>query len=210
MKINIVAIEATPEEIDSSTVLADALARITGQAPADRGDDPHTVSAEDVEADDAAADLADAEAAETPAPTTPAAVPGVAGEGQAVVRGLLDHNPAGELFVQFLAETTSWPNVKAIGIKRKGHVPGTALDYSRYLRLRKQRSHFGGFAYVYAVDGLVNLRLTFASDAELAEIAPDAWLLEKGHREYRVSIRVTDESTLKQAVDLARMAYDRT
>jgi hypothetical protein len=187
MKINIVAIEATPEEIDSSTVLADALARITGQAPADRGDDPHTVSAEDVEADDAAADLADAEAAETPAP-----------------------NPAGELFVQFLAETTSWPNVKAIGIKRKGHVPGTALDYSRYLRLRKQRSHFGGFAYVYAVDGLVNLRLTFASDAELAEIAPDAWLLEKGHREYRVSIRVTDESTLKQAVDLARMAYDRT
>lgn len=210
MKINVISIEATPEEVDASTVLSKAFARLTGQPATDVRDHPQTVPAEDVDADDAAADRAAAEAAETPAPATPDAIPGVASEGQTTVHRLLEKNPASELFVEFVAETSSWPHVGVHGIKPKGHLPGTALDYSRYLRLRKHGSHFGGFAYAYAVDGLINLRLAFESDEELREIAPDAVRLHKGHREYRVNIRVSDESKLKQALELARMAYDAT
>ena len=206
MKIRTFEIEATAEELDSSSTLSDILTRLTGQPATDDG----SVPPRDVEADDAAADLAAAEATETAAPATPGAIPGVAEEGQHVVRGLLDRNPAGDLFVQFLAETNSWPNVKTLGIKSKGHLPGTSLDYSRYLRLRKTGSQFGGFAYVYAIDGLINLRLAFPSDKELAAIAPDSWRLAVGHRAYRVSIRITNESTLEQAIQLARQAYELT
>ena len=173
---------------------------------------PYTsgIPAEEVDADDAAAQQVAAEAAETPAPSTPDAVPGLAAEGQEVVRGLLDRNPAGELFVRFLAEATTWPSVKVHGIKPKGHTAGTPLDYSRYLRLRKQGSQFGGFACAYPANGYIHLRLNFSSEVERNAVAPDANLTPQGHREYGVEIYIRDESTLKQAVELAQRAYDLT
>ncbi|MDQ3592534.1 MAG: hypothetical protein M3386_06505, partial [Actinomycetota bacterium] len=164
-----------------------------------------TVTVEEVDADDAAAE----QAAETPA-ETPDAVPGVAAEGQATVRGLLDRNRAGDHFVRFLAETSGWPHVKVHGIKPTGHVTGTPLDYSRYLRVRKQGSQYGGFAYAFPENGNVSFRLNFATDDDKNAVAPDAELTPKGHREYGVKITITDDSTLKQALDLARQAYDRT
>jgi hypothetical protein len=63
------------------------------------------------------------------------------------------------------------------------------------------RSSFGGFAYVYAVDGTVNLRLAYDTDEELATVAPDAWRLHAGHREYRVNVNITDDETHNQAND---------
>ncbi|KQU68304.1 hypothetical protein [Phycicoccus sp. Root101] len=203
MKVRSFEIEATPQELDSSTTLNELLRRMAGQSVRDGAG----VAAEDAGSDDAAADLA------ATAPVTPArqdTIPGVDTEGQDAIRSLLDRNPAGDLFVQFLSETNGWQNVKTLGIKSKGHLLGTPLDYSRYLRLRKTGSQFGGFAYVYAQDGLINLRLAFTSDEELAAIAPDAWRLAVGHREYRVNIRITNESTLGQALRLARQAYDLT
>jgi hypothetical protein len=126
------------------------------------------------------------------------------------VLGLLNKNPAGDHFVQFLAATTSWPHVKVHGIKPKAHVTGTPLDYSRYLRVRKQGSQYGGFAYGHPATGYVLVRLNFVTDDDKNSVAPDALLTPQGHREYGVAITITDDSTLKQAIELARMAYDRT
>lgn len=209
MKIRSFEIEASPEELDASSTLTELLARLTGQSNSRPGDS-HAVPVEDVEADDAAAEQAAAEAAETPTPTTPDAVPGVAAEGQSTVDRLLDMNPARDQFERFLAETITWPSVRVIGIKPKGHVAGAPLDYSRYLRLRRTGSQFGGFAYIYAETGFCHLRLKMATDNDLHEIAPDAWRTPKGHHEYGVAINIVDDSTLKQAIELARQAYDLT
>lgn len=209
MRVRCFEIEASPAELDASSTLSDLLARLAGQ-PASQTSNSHTVPVENVEADDAVAEQVAAEAAETPTPSTADAVPGVAAEGQEVVRALLEQNSFGDLFEQFLAETTTWPSVAVIGIQRKGHVAGTPLDYSDYLRLRKTGSQFGGFAYVYAGTGFCNFRLKMASDDELDAVAPDAWRTPKGHHEYSVGISIVDESTLRQAIELARQAYDLT
>lgn len=209
MKIRIFEIEATPDELDSSATLNEILVRLTEDSTT-QPSDTHIVPVEDVEADEAAAAQASVEAAETPAPSTPDAIPGVAAEGQATVRGLLEKNAAAEEFMEFLAEAMTWTNVRVHGIKPKGHVSGTPLDYSRYLRLRKQGSQFGGFAYAYPINGYVHLRLNFDSGEELKALAPDAGLTPQGHKEYGVEIWIKDDSTLKQALELARMAYDRT
>ena len=206
MKIRSVEIEATLDEVDASTVLSQLVARLAGEPAVG---DTDTVTVEDGDADKAVAEQTAAEAAETPA-ESPNAVPGVATEGQSTVRGLLGKNRAGDHFVRFLAETIGWPHVNVHGIKPKGHVTGTPLDYSRYLRVRKQGSQYGGFAYAYPVDGWVSLRLNFATEDDKNAVAPDAKLTPKGHREYGVGITITDDSTLKQAIELAHMAYDRT
>lgn len=192
-----VELEASVEEIESSPVVAELIDRLTRrQQPAaaapllDEDDDDDSASG------DGGASIE--------------AVPGVAAEGQPVVLGLLAHNPAAELFVRFLAETTAWTAVRVHGVKPKGTRSGAPLDYSRYLRLRKQGSQYGGFAYVQPIDGTVLLRLNMASDAELAALAPAARRLHAGHREYRVNIRIEDETTLQQALTLARRAYDLT
>lgn len=214
MKITLIELDGDVNEIDSSTVVSELLARRfkTPDTDPDTHADP-AVPADVVQADDAAAGAAAQEAEAETADTwdySPNVVPGVAAEGQDTVRRLLDGNPAGDLFVRFLAETTSWPSVRVHGIKRRGAQAGEALDYSRYLRLRKHGSQYGGFAYVYAVSGEVNPRRAYDTDEDLAELAPDAWRLETGHREYRVAIRIEDESTLQQALDLARDAYHAT
>ncbi|NUK85840.1 hypothetical protein [Streptomyces lunaelactis] len=46
---------------------------------------------------------------------------------------------------------------------------GDGLDYGSYLRLRRQGSQMGGFAYVHAETGLVNLRLQL-TEAELNDL----------------------------------------
>ncbi|MCU1601369.1 MAG: hypothetical protein JWO22_2078 [Frankiales bacterium] len=197
-------IEATPEELDASSVVADLLAAV-GSRMSERA--PAVVPADVVEEDDAEA--GDGDGATAPV-DGPSAIPGVAAEGQATLLDLLARNPAGDLFVRFLAETTSWPAAGAHGIKRKSAPAGSPLDSSRYLRLRKQGSQLGGFAYVFAADGLVNVRLRFDSDEELKTVASRAGRIHKGHPEYRVNIRITDEDSLIQAIDLARRAYDLT
>jgi hypothetical protein len=207
MKITLIEFDGTAEELDSSIRVGELLDR---RSDVRRGRIGPTVPAEAVDDDDAGVGGSAMDTRPPAAPVAPDGVPGVAAEGQESVRRLLKSNPAGELFVEFLAATTSWPSVGAHGIKRKGARAGDPLDYSRYLRLRKQGSQFGGFAYVYALEGTVNLRLSFDSDEELAAIASEAWRVHSGHRKYRVNIRINDERTLKQAVALARLAYDAT
>jgi hypothetical protein len=67
------------------------------------------------------------------------------------------------------------------------------------------RSSFGGFAYVYAVDG-TDLRLAYNTNEELATVASDPWRLHAGHRDYPLNVKITDEETLKQA---SKQASDR-
>jgi hypothetical protein len=142
--------------------------------------------------------------------TLPARIPGVAEEGQETVRQLLDRSPAPGLFVRFLEETSRWDNVGVYGIKRKNALPDAPLDYSRYLRLRRQGSQFGGFAYVYAEYSTINLRLNY-SRQQLDELGiTTARTLTTGYPEYRVSVDLTDETSLADALKLAQLAYNAT
>ncbi|SCK55695.1 hypothetical protein YUYDRAFT_07379 [Streptomyces sp. ScaeMP-e48] len=137
-------------------------------------------------------------------------LPGVPDEGQGAVRALLRRSPAPDLFVRFLAEATRWENVQVHGIKRQNAKSGAPLDYSGYLRLRRQGSRFGGFAYVYAERSSINLRLHHTREQLDAIGATQARTLVTGHRAYRVSIDLTDEASLAQALLLATFAYDAT
>lgn len=157
--------------------------------------------------DPVSSDLADV-ALEEPTPTDP--IPGVSPDGQAAVQKLLDENPAGELFRAFLAEVTTWPGVAVHGIKLRGSDDTAPRDFTRYLRLRRSGSQLGGFAYGWPVDGSVNMRLNYDTDAELHDLAPAASRTSTGHREYRVWIKIEDEATLEQTITLARIAYDLT
>ncbi|MEV5358594.1 hypothetical protein [Streptomyces sp. NPDC052693] len=183
MKVTVFQFEGTPEELDASHVLK----RLTHQH---RG--PVPVATED--APDA----------------LPVRIPGVADEGQEAVRQLLGRSPAPGLFIRFLEETTRWDNVGVYGIKRKNALPDAPLDYSRYLRLRRQGSQFGGFAYVYAEYSTINLRLNY-NQQQLDELGiKSARTLTTGHREYRVSVDLTDEASLADALQLAELAYNAT
>ncbi|MFJ9528083.1 hypothetical protein [Streptomyces cyaneofuscatus] len=137
-------------------------------------------------------------------------LPGVPDEGQEAVRALLQRSPAPDLFVRFLAEATRWENVQVHGIKRQNAKPGAPLDYSGYLRLRRQGSQFGGFAYVYAEHSSINLRLHHTREQLDAIGATQARTRITGHRGYRVSIDLTDETSLTQAIHLAELAYTAT
>ncbi|MGW2872177.1 hypothetical protein [Kitasatospora sp. NPDC001225] len=192
MKVTFIQVEGTAEELDASDVGRQLIAAMgVGPTPASR-----PTAGEDAPIGGSWQSLP---------------IPGLAAEGQAEVRKMLTRNPAAEQFVSFLEETTSWPNAALHGVKRKTHQEGEPLDYSDYLRLRRQGSQLGGFAYVYADTGVVNLRLNYDSDAAtLHGIAPDAYLVPKGHRAYRVSVQITDEDTLRQALELAEMAYKLT
>jgi hypothetical protein len=144
------------------------------------------------------------------APGVPSRIPGVADEGQDAVRALLRRSPAPALFVRFLAAATGWDNVGVHGIKRKGAEAGDPLDYSRYLRLRRQGSQLGGFAYIYAEYSTINLRLNYG-EAQLDELGiTTARTLTTGHREYRVNVDLTDETSLADALQLAELAYNAT
>jgi hypothetical protein len=83
-------------------------------------------------------------------------------------------------------------------MKRKTWRSGDPLDHSHYLRLRRKASQCGGFAYVFASNDVINLRLRH--NKEIERVAPDAFALTAGHPQYRVNIQIRDEATLKQAV----------
>ncbi|MFC8230662.1 hypothetical protein [Streptomyces sp. NPDC057287] len=148
-----------------------------------------------------------------PAPNetwTSARIPGVAEEGQAAVRAQLARNSTSHVLLQFLRQAAQWDNVGVHGIKRKGAPAGTPLDYSRYLRMRKRGSQFGGFAYLWAESGIVNLRLDHSHE-QLAKMGVTrARTLTTGHRAYRVSVDLVDEVSLSDALQLAELAYAAT
>ncbi|MFD6311999.1 hypothetical protein ACIGCZ_17350 [Streptomyces nigra] len=195
MKLVYVCVEGTPQELDSSEVIRQLVQRQPGPVdiarPAPRvvGD---TVSDEEfdggwlVEGD----------------------VPGVAEEGQSAVKAQLAFNPAVQQFLDFMAEATSWEGVGVHGIKRKTWQEGDPLDYTGYLRLRRRGSQYGGFVYAFPSTGLINSRLQYSD--EIGRLAPNAYPLTKGNYQYRVNIQIHDESTLKQALALAEVAYSAT
>ncbi|MFJ9460916.1 hypothetical protein ACIRST_38335 [Kitasatospora sp. NPDC101447] len=193
MKVRYIEFEGTPEELDASELVRSLIAAAGS-----------TVSSAGAFVKEQASQM-------TPGPwRLGQAVPGVADEGQAAVTALLAKNPAAAHFVAFLREACSWENAEVFGIRRRNAEPQDQLDYSAYLRLRKVGSQYGGFAYVWAETGRINLRLNYDKEPALRNLAPDAFAVHTGHREYRVSIDITDEDTLRQALVLALAAYDRT
>lgn len=196
VKLNHVAIEVSVEELESSAALRRFMAALVAGTPANFESEDNSETEEDGLPTGLGVNISD--------------VPGVDPAGQGVVKEQLATNPAAEYFLRFLAEASGWPDVVVHGVKPKGRQAGAPLDYTRYLRLRRAGSQLGGFAYVYAADGRVNFRLAFESTDELQSTAPDAWQPTTGHRAYRVSIRISNQSTLDQALKLAREAYART
>lgn len=185
MKVTVFQFEGTPEELEASQVLKELTNHHRGSVSVvSRGG--------------------------RGSGTLPDRIPGVVDEGQETVRQLLTHSPAPSLFVRFLKETTQWDNVGVHGIKRKQAPPDAPLDYSRYLRLRRQGSPFGGFAYAYAEHSTINLRLNH-NRQQLDELGiTAARILTTGHRKYRVSVDLTDETSLADALQLAELAYHAT
>ncbi|MEW2255891.1 hypothetical protein [Streptomyces sp. NPDC047869] len=195
MKLTYFCFEGTPEELDASELVHKLVHQQS--APAHAARQAPTVAAHpdnDEEVDFRWLIEGD--------------VPGVAEEGQETVKAQLAFNPAAQQFIHFLAEAGSWKSVGVHGIKRKTWREGDSLDYSGYLRLRRKGSQYGGFAYAFASTGVINFRLRHSD--EIKELAPDAYALTTGHRQYRVSIQVRDEETLRQALALAELAYSAT
>ncbi|MCB8908449.1 MULTISPECIES: hypothetical protein [unclassified Streptomyces] len=183
MKVTVFQFEGTPEELDASEALR--LLTTRGAVAADR---VATVGSAGVLGQ----------------------VPGVPEEGQETVSRLVERGPAPELFLAFLKETVTWPKVGVHGIKRQKAAADEPLDYSHYLRLRKQGSQLGGFAYVYAERSSINLRLSY-TEQELQDMGvTSARILTTGNREYRVSVDLRDQASLDAALHLARIAYDAT
>jgi hypothetical protein len=193
MKISILEVEATPAELEAAPAVLAALQRL--------GSSPRAIA---IARDETSSDVPRAPAV----PRGDQYVPGVADEGQDVVRALLLRNPAAERFRDFLGETTSWPKVAAFGVKRKSRRPSDPLDYSDYLRLRKQGSSVGGFAYTWPESGRITFRLKLTDD-ELSAVATSARTVQAGHREYRVVIDLRHDN-LDEALALARRAYELT
>ncbi|MFD3566015.1 hypothetical protein [Streptomyces sp. NPDC058667] len=188
MRVTVFQFEGTPEELDTCQALRELTQSQEGSASVVHNSSP---------ADPAGKSL-------------PSLIPGVPDEGQDTVRALLRHSPAPELFVRFLAVTAGWENVFVYGIKRKEAPAGAPLDYSRYLRLRKQGSQKGGFAYVYPERNSINLRLNHTA-RQLEELGTTAArTLTTGYPEYRVSVDLTDERSLNDALRLAELAYNAT
>ncbi|GAO12818.1 hypothetical protein TPA0598_13_00020 [Streptomyces lydicamycinicus] len=186
MKLTVFQFEGTPQELDAS----EALRALTGHGAA------HVLAFSAPGASSANATLGN--------------VPGVPEEGQETVRRLLGRGPAPELFVAFLREVVEWPKVGVHGIKRKKAIVGEPLDYNQYLRLRKQGSLLGGFAYIYAERSSINLRLSHTEQELQAMGVGSARVLTTGPHEYRVSVDLTDQASLDDALRLARIAYDAT
>ncbi|MFF8279689.1 hypothetical protein ACF05T_26860 [Streptomyces lateritius] len=119
------------------------------------------------------------------------------------MRALLRGNPVAAHFVEVLTEVTAWPDVKVYGIKRQRAELESALNYGEYLRMSRHGSPKGDFAYVYAHNGVINLRLPQDTDDELLDrFALAAYRLEGGNREYRISVRIVDDETRDQAIRL--------
>ncbi|MEV6553730.1 hypothetical protein AB0M57_34265 [Streptomyces sp. NPDC051597] len=78
------------------------------------------------------------------------------------------------------------------------------------LRLRKQGSLYGGFAYVYAERNSINLRLSYTAEELRALGTGSARVLITGAPGYRVSIDLNGQKSLDGALRLARIAYDAT
>ncbi|MFF0299812.1 hypothetical protein ACFYTV_03925 [Streptomyces sp. NPDC004562] len=195
MKLVYVCVEGTPQELDSSEVIRQLVQRQPG--PVDIASPAPRVVVDPVSDEEFDGGwLVEGD------------VPGVAEEGQSAVKAQLAFNPAVQQFLDFMTEATSWEGVGVHGIKRKTWQEGDPLDYTGYLRLRRRGSQYGGFVYAFPSTGLINSRLQYSD--EIGRLAPNAYPLTKGNYQYRVNIQIHDESTLKQALTLAELAYSAT
>ncbi|MFC8515653.1 hypothetical protein [Streptomyces sp. NPDC057257] len=195
MKLTYVCFEGTPEELDASATVRRMLPSVLG-------------TVEDVSGTVLAVTHPDSDEDMDFGWHIEGDVPGVAAEGQDTVKAQLAFNPAAQQFIDFLAKAAAWDNVGVHGIKRKAWQVGEPLDYSSYLRLRREGSQYGGFAYAFASTGLINFRLRHSDEIE--KLAPQAYSLTTGNLNYRVNILVRNDETLKQALSLAKLAYDAT
>jgi len=133
--------------------------------------------------------------------TTPASAPvmiDVNGSGAAfpqVVAAVLDQAEARKPFLTaFTKDVATWPNV-VLAAREKG----------KYLRFDKAGSPAGSFTYLRP-GGTVNFRLTALP---LGSDFPDAFLRKvQADNPRKVAIVVWDASTLRQAIALAKLAYD--
>ncbi|MFJ3336872.1 hypothetical protein [Streptomyces sp. NPDC086766] len=195
MKLTYFCFEGTPEELDASELVHKLVHQQSATVDAPR-QTPEVAADPDNDGEVDFGGLIEGE------------VPGVAAEGQDAVKAQLAFNPAAQQFIDFMAVAGSWESVGVHGIKRQTSQEGDPLDYTGYLRLRRKGSQYGGFAYVFPSTGLINFRLKHGD--EIAELASDAYALTTGHHQYRVSIQIRDEETLRQALALAELAYSAT
>lgn len=105
-----------------------------------------------------------------------------------------------QLLEVFFETVRSWGDVSVVPNWR-ANAPGRVS----YLRVHRHPRTRGAFVYVFPA----RLRLNFRLDAADAEGAAHAAPREvKRDNAYQVSIRLTDQSTLDEALLLARRAYE--
>jgi len=190
MKIRVLEVEGTAEEIASSDVAQRLLQNL-----------PPTIH---VETEDDSDDEDTTQVAGTPRRR----VPGVPPEGQRAVKNSLKDCGNPENFMRFLEEVLSWGDVDLHGVKPKGSRAGEPVEYTRYLRLKKQGSRLGAICYVHPYNGGVHLRLAFDSEEALHEAAPTASVYRSGSEAYQVWAETGTDEELKDALELARRAYE--
>ena len=117
--------------------------------------------------------------------------------------------PRGEsraLIERFLAEVLGWPDVEA----RLGKSSRTDDGQTRYLRLHRRGSQLGAFAYVYPARMSVRTRLNHL-DIKGRKYAQKRNVRTDGDNvnPYQVRIDLRDSDAVKEAIELAKLAYDR-
>lgn len=124
----------------------------------------------------------------------------------------LEHSPrpprgeARELIEGFLEEVLGWPDVEA----RRGKSSRTEDGQTRYLRLHRRGSMLGAFAYVYPARMSVRMRLVH-EDIEGHKYAQKRNVRTEGAdpNPYQVRIDLRDAKAIREATELARLAYER-
>jgi len=143
-------------------------------------------------------------------PLSQAAIPletereGDAAGGEFRLAGILEaETPPGrsrQLLATFFETVLSWGDVSVIPNWR-ANTPGRVS----YLRVHRHPRTRGAFVYVFPARLRMNFRLeAAAADGALHAIAREV----KADNAYQVSVTLTDDATLEEALRMARQAYE--
>lgn len=117
--------------------------------------------------------------------------------------------PRGEaraLIERFLAEVLAWPDVEA----RRGKSSRTDDGQTRYLRLHRRGSQLGAFAYVYPARMSVRMRLNHADIEGRKYAQKRGVRTEgEDVNPYQVRLDLRDSDAVAEAIELAKVAYER-
>jgi hypothetical protein len=181
MWVRVVEVEGTPEEIRQ---VPELLALLTQSRTSTDGSDVVSVA--------------------SPGTGMAEVGPGLPDDIKAVLGLRKPPQHIGDLIERLLQEALSWPDVDA----RIGASQHTRDGRANAVRLHRRGTAVGAFVYVRLPSGTALVRLPPSFDVgEYAHARPREL---ESQVAYGVAIRLNSEEALREAVELARQAYDRT